>query len=115
MTDSRTMALIDALEQGAKLTREEWRHVLTKRNKEIADVVFQKASAVRDHVYGKKIYIRGLIEFTNYCKNDCYYCGIRRSAGASRYRLSKEEILSCCESGYAYGAAGRRRSVFYRG
>ena len=73
MTDSRTMALIDALEQGAKLTREEWRHVLTKRNKEIADVVFQKASAVRDHVYGKKIYIRGLIEFTNYCKNDCYY------------------------------------------
>ena len=103
MTDSRTMALIDALEQGAKPTREEWRHVLTKRNKEIADVVFQKASAVRDHVYGKKIYIRGLIEFTNYCKNDCYYCGIRRSAGASRYRLSKEEILSCCESGYAYG------------
>ncbi len=63
MTDSRTMGLIDALEQGAKLTREEWRHVLTKRNKEIADVVFQKASAVRDHVYGKKIYIRGLIEF----------------------------------------------------
>ena len=45
MTDSRTMGLIDALEQGAKLTREEWRHVLTKRNKEIADVVFQKASA----------------------------------------------------------------------
>ena len=42
MTDSRTMGLIDALEQGAKLTREEWRHVLTKRNKEIADVVFQK-------------------------------------------------------------------------
>lgn len=54
--------------------------------------------------FGGDIYIRGLIEFTNYCRNDCYYCGIRRgNASASRYRLSKEEIMSCCEQGHALG------------
>lgn len=62
------------------------------------------ASRLRDEIYGKKVYIRGLIEFTNYCKNDCYYCGIRRSnPKASRYRLREEEILSCCEKGYNLG------------
>ena len=54
--------------------------------------------------YGKKVFTRGLIEYTNYCKNDCYYCGIRRSnRNASRYRLTKEEILQCCENGYELG------------
>ena len=50
------------------------------------------------------MYTRGLIEFTNYCKNDCYYCGIRRSnPNAKRYRLTEEEILACCENGYELG------------
>ena len=50
------------------------------------------------------VYIRGLIEFTNYCKNDCYYCGIRKSnKKAERYRLTEDEILSCCEAGYELG------------
>ena len=54
--------------------------------------------------FGKQIYFRGIVEFTNYCKNDCYYCGIRRSnAALSRYRLSEEDILTCCEEGYAGG------------
>ncbi|MDD4722849.1 MAG: [FeFe] hydrogenase H-cluster radical SAM maturase HydE, partial [Acidaminococcaceae bacterium] len=54
--------------------------------------------------FQNKIYIRGLIEFTNYCKNDCYYCGIRCSNNnAKRYRLTKEEILSCCHNGYELG------------
>lgn len=62
------------------------------------------ADEVRREHYGTDVYIRGLIEFTNYCKNDCYYCGIRRSNRcAERYRLSKEEILECCEEGYALG------------
>lgn len=62
------------------------------------------ADKVRRKHYGNKVYIRGLIEFTNYCKNDCYYCGIRRSnSNANRYRLSKEQILSCCEEGYTLG------------
>ena len=55
-------------------------------------------------VFGTDIYVRGLIEFSNYCKNDCYYCGIRRSnLGADRYRLSMEDILACCEEGWELG------------
>ena len=66
--------------------------------------LFSEADRVRRAVYGDAVYIRGLIECTNFCKNDCYYCGIRRgNKNASRYRLSKEEILSCCAEGYALG------------
>ena len=54
--------------------------------------------------YGDKVYIRGLIEFTNYCRNNCYYCGIRRdNKNAERYRLTKDEILLCCDEGYRLG------------
>ena len=63
--------------------------------------LFSQAREVADAVYGKRVFKRGLIEFTNYCKNDCYYCGIRRSnANAGRYRLEKETILGCCRRGY---------------
>lgn len=66
--------------------------------------LFAKADFVRREVYGNKVYIRGLIEFTNYCKNDCLYCGIRRSnKNAVRYRLTKDEILDCCREGYSLG------------
>ncbi len=66
--------------------------------------LFQKADQARKKIYGEEVYIRGLIEFTNYCRNDCFYCGIRRSnREASRYRLSKEEILECCQEGYGLG------------
>ena len=62
------------------------------------------ADAVRREHYGDAVFLRGLIEFTNYCKNNCYYCGIRRdNREAARYRLSREEILSCCAEGYALG------------
>ena len=63
-----------------------------------------RAAAVRKSVYGNKVFIRGLIEFTNYCKNDCYYCGIRAGhSGVSRYRLTSEQILDCCQQGYDLG------------
>lgn len=66
--------------------------------------LYTQAREVADEIYGKRIFKRGLIEFTNYCKNDCYYCGIRRSnICAERYRLDKETILTCCEKGYALG------------
>lgn len=62
------------------------------------------ADTVRRAVYGDAVYLRGLIEFTNYCKNNCYYCGIRRdNRAALRYRLSREEIMDCCREGYALG------------
>ncbi len=66
--------------------------------------LFKKADALRRENYGTDVYIRGLIEFTNYCKNNCYYCGIRAgNKNTVRYRLTKEEILSCCEEGYRLG------------
>ena len=78
--------------------------LLATEDEESIALLAGEARRVADSVYGRDIYIRGLIEFTNYCKNDCYYCGIRRSNGnADRYRLTEEEILSCCEQGYELG------------
>lgn len=68
------------------------------------EALFHAADQRRREIYGDEVYIRGLIEFTNYCRNDCYYCGIRRgNPNAERYRLSREEILACCEEGYRLG------------
>ncbi len=75
-----------------------------KVTEEEVNFLYANAREVADEVYGKRVFKRGLIEFTNYCKNDCYYCGIRRSnACVDRYRLDKEQILDCCEKGYALG------------
>lgn len=64
----------------------------------------ERARLTAQSVYGKDVFIRGLIECTNYCKNDCFYCGIRRSNRcAERYRLTPEEILDCCQEGYRLG------------
>ena len=68
--------------------------LITERNEETALFLRNEARALCERIYGRFVYIRGLIEFTNYCKNDCYYCGIRRSnRKAERYRLKEEEIL----------------------
>jgi biotin synthase len=66
--------------------------------------LFTSARLITEKTYGKKVFIRGLIEFSNYCKNNCYYCGIRKdNKSVDRYRLSKEEILECCDQGYQLG------------
>ncbi len=71
---------------------------------EAAGLLTQEAVRIRKKHYGDKVYIRGLIEFTNYCRNDCGYCGIRRgNLHVRRYRLTKEEILECCARGYELG------------
>lgn len=96
--------LILKLEKEKKLTKEEWIALIDGRTEELSAVLFERARAVRHAHYGNGVYIRGLIEFTNYCRNDCYYCGIRKSnPSVSRYRLTEEEILSCCRNGYALG------------
>ena len=96
--------LVDKLEKNRILSKEEFTQLITGRTPELVEYLFEKSRKIRSKYYQKDIYIRGLIEFTNYCKNDCYYCGIRRSnLSASRYRLTKEEILQCCEIGYVLG------------
>ena len=75
-----------------------------KEVKNLKEYLRIKAREKADRVFGKYVFMRGLIEFTNYCKNDCIYCGIRKSnKNAERYRLTKEDILSCCELGYEIG------------
>ncbi|MCF0123861.1 MAG: [FeFe] hydrogenase H-cluster radical SAM maturase HydE, partial [Ruminiclostridium sp.] len=66
--------------------------------------LYALADKVRKDIYGDEVYVRGLIELSNYCKNDCYYCGIRcHNLNARRYRLTKKEILDCCHEGYILG------------
>lgn len=96
--------LIDKLNTNQTLTKEEWTALISGRSESLAEYLFSLAREKRHHYYGHDVYIRGLIEFTNYCKNDCLYCGIRKSnRNANRYRLSKEEILSCRHAGYNLG------------
>ena len=96
--------LIDKLYETHNLSSEEYKELIDNRNPELAEYLFAKARAVRIANYGYDVYIRGLIEFTNYCRNDCYYCGIRKSnSKAERYRLAKEQILECCALGYDLG------------
>ena len=85
---------IDELAGAHILPAEELITLITDATPESDEYLFEQARKAREAVYGKAVYMRGLIEFTNYCKNDCYYCGIRRSAkGAERYRLTEEQIL----------------------
>lgn len=96
--------LIEKLKTSHELSKEEWIHLIENRTPELAEYLFEQARQVRAKHYGKDVFIRGLIEFTNYCKNDCFYCGIRKSNGeASRYRLTREEVLKCCSRGYDLG------------
>ncbi len=95
--------LVDKLETDRILSKDEF--VALIENREVVrNYITDKAVKIRQEHYSNKVYVRGLIEFSNYCKNDCYYCGIRRSnKNASRYRLTKEDILECCKEGYTLG------------
>lgn len=100
----KSITLIDKLKKEQILSKDEFVFLIDNRNEEISQYLFEKAREIRHKIYGKEIFIRGLIEFSNYCKNDCLYCGIRRSnKNCDRYRLSKEEILACCKEGYELG------------
>lgn len=97
------MNLLEKLEKERMLTKDQWIQLIGSR-----EVYESQAAAlakkIREEHFGNQIYVRGLIEFTNYCKNDCYYCGIRRSnPNADRYRLTIEQILECTDTGYELG------------
>ncbi len=87
-----------------KLETNEYKYLIDNRNEEIAELLKNEAVKKRQEIYGNTVFIRGLIEISNICKNDCLYCGIRASnKECERYRLTKEEILSCCDEGYSLG------------
>lgn len=96
--------IIDKLQQKQQITLEDFRYLLETQDEEVLTYLQTKARETALQIYDNHVFIRGLIEFTNICKNDCLYCGIRKSnQNAQRYRLNKEEILQCCEEGYALG------------
>lgn len=97
-------ALLQELYHLHRLELSSYEYLLRERTEEDEELARQLARECTEKYYGRGVYTRGLIEFTNFCKNNCHYCGIQRgNQEVERYRLSKEEILSCCEEGYRLG------------
>lgn len=95
---------VDRLAAERTLPDEELLRLIREQDEGIHRYLARRADETRRRTYGKDVYIRGLIEFTNYCKNDCLYCGIRRSnRRCQRYRMTEEGILQCCREGYDLG------------
>ena len=96
--------LIHLLHAQHHLEESQWVQLFATWTKEDLDYAMDLAREITVARFGKKIYFRGIVEFSNICKNDCYYCGIRcGNKNVSRYRLTKEDILCCCEEGYETG------------
>ena len=102
--DEGLALLIDKLCRTRSLSLGEYERLIAQRTPGTARELASRADAVRRRVYGTKVFTRGLIEVSSFCKNDCLYCGIRRSnASARRYRLSADEIVECADTGYELG------------
>lgn len=101
---SDVLSLIDRLSRDRSLTEEEYEVLVSGYTPEAASFASSLASSVRREYYGDEVFMRGLMEISNYCRNDCFYCGIRRSnRSCSRYRLTPSEIISCASKGYGLG------------
>ena len=102
--DMQLLELIDTLAHDHSLPVESYERLITGYSPELAEYAAEKAVAIRKEIYGNKVFTRGLIEVSNYCKNDCLYCGIRKSnRQCDRYRLSEEDIYACAQEGYQLG------------
>ena len=97
--------MIDKFLELHTLSKSEYLELLQYwENEEVVNRLKTEAVRLRKQYYGDKVFTRGLIEFTNYCKNNCYYCGIRNgNRHVDRYRLTEDEILECCQMGYELG------------
>lgn len=98
-------ALIDKLEETHELTHEEWVQLIgAYETPGLAEYAAEKARALSLSIFGTQIYFRGIIEYTNFCRNDCYYCGLRLSGqDTTRYRLTPQQILDCADEGHRLG------------
>ena len=104
MGTNTNIELVKKLYGGDNLLRAEWRTLLTALTADEKEYLHVLASTVAEERFGKGVYIRGLIEISSYCRNNCYYCGLRAgNRNAQRYRLTKEEILECCAHGASLG------------
>jgi biotin synthase len=102
--DKLSKELLEKLNINHSLTLDEYDYLLKNFDEEAMEVAAQYARAYQQQYYGNKVFTRGLIEFTNFCKNNCLYCGIRRgNSNLERYRLSADEIVECAKAGYDLG------------
>ncbi len=102
--DYKVIEYIDKLKDNRELDSSEYLYILDHIDKKGAKYLFETAREVTNNTYGKDVYVRGLIEFTNFCRQNCNYCGIRLdNSDVERYRLTLEDILSCCSEGYLLG------------
>lgn len=101
---NKCIELANKLIKNNSLEIEEYEYLIENKSEEVVDILNKEAVKLRQEVYGNDVFIRGLIEISNICKNDCYYCGIRKSnSNCTRYRLTKDDILSCARLGYELG------------
>lgn len=104
MAESSNISLVKKLYSEKRIERNEWNRILTSLNDDERNFLHSFAANITHNSFGRGIYIRGLIEISSYCRNNCFYCGLRRSnLSAQRYRLTKEEILDCCAQGASMG------------
>lgn len=102
--NDKAIRLAQKLTQNRSLTEAEYADLIAYRSDESASLLRKAADSVRREYYGTDVYIRGLIEISNICKNNCLYCGIRSgNKNCQRYRLTDRQILACCDEGYALG------------
>ncbi len=98
------LKLVDKLNNQNNLTEHEYEYIFANATEKDLEYISGIALEQKKKFYNNEIFLRGIVEFTNYCKNDCLYCGIRaKNKEVSRYRLSKQEIMSCCDEGYSLG------------
>ena len=101
---TRPMLLAQALASDHDLPDQDLRYLLETRDERAIAYLRQAAAETAVESFGRQIHLRGLIEFSNHCRNNCFYCGIRRDNGnVYRYRMTEEEILNSCKAGYALG------------
>jgi len=104
MSDRHYAELAEKLARTGDLSDGEFLEVIECRDPEFSELLAEKAREVREKYYGKDVYLRGLIEYSNICRNNCRYCGIRRgNKNVERYRLTKEQIIECGDTGYELG------------
>ncbi|SDB25931.1 biotin synthase [Pseudobutyrivibrio sp. YE44] len=102
--DLDSKKLLDELNINHSLSVEEYEYLLKNADGELMELAAEYARAYQKQYYGNKVFTRGLVEFTNFCRNNCYYCGIRRDNNqCERYRLSKSDIMECADTGYKLG------------
>ncbi|MCI1903276.1 MAG: [FeFe] hydrogenase H-cluster radical SAM maturase HydE [Enterococcaceae bacterium] len=103
MKNIQQRKILDRLSAQHSLAAPEWLDLLQAPHTETVQSARRRAVSLREQHYQKKVFIRGLIEFTNHCRKNCFYCGIRHDLPLERYRLTEKEILACCDTGYQLG------------